>query len=77
MSKDRISNMVSKLLHRVGVPKKYTCHSIKMAVATKLIEQGVPVSDVMALGRWRSINVFNRFYNRAKMRANILKLLLH
>ena len=75
LSKDRISNSVTKLLHRAGVPERYKCHSIKMAVATKLIEQGVPVADVMALGRWLSINVFNRFYNRAKMRANIMELL--
>ena len=48
LSKDRISNKVTVLLHKAGVPLKYTCHSIRMAVASKLIEAGVSVEDVMA-----------------------------
>jgi len=46
--------ILKKKFTTAGVPARYKCHSIKVAVATKLVELGVPIDQVMSLGRWMS-----------------------
>jgi hypothetical protein len=54
---------------------KYKAHSTRMAAATAAIDKGVSVEDVMKVGRWLSWSVFERFYNRAKVKSNFTQKL--
>ena len=40
-----------------------------MAAASAAIDSGVAIDEVLRTGRWTSWTVFNKFYNRAKLRA--------
>ena len=46
-----------------------------MAAASKYVSCGIPINIVMKLGDWASLAVFNTFYNRAKVRSNIVTTL--
>ena len=56
-------------MDRVGIDPKYKGGSVRMAAAPKAIDCGVPIDVVLNTGRWASWQVFNRFYNRARLRA--------
>ena len=75
LSSERIGNLETHLLHDAGIDRHFTCHSLKMATASKLIELGVPIKEVMVLGRWRSKSVFRKFYNRVLLKRNMLDML--
>ena len=47
----------------------YSGGSVRMAAASAAIDSGVPIDEVLRTGRWSSWLVFNKFYNRAKLRA--------
>ena len=53
---------------RVGIDPKYKGGSIRMAAASAAIDRGVPIEVVLNTGRLASWQVFNRFYNRARLR---------
>ena len=53
---------------RVGIDSKYKDGSIRMAAASAAINRGVLIDVVLNTGRWASWQVFNRFYNRARLR---------
>eukprot|EP01126_Amoeba_proteus_P033252 TRINITY_DN3261_c0_g2_i2.p2 TRINITY_DN3261_c0_g2~~TRINITY_DN3261_c0_g2_i2.p2 ORF type:complete len:117 (+),score=12.31 TRINITY_DN3261_c0_g2_i2:1205-1555(+) len=57
-----IANIRAKHLKAVGVPSKFTSHSIRMAAATALIDKGMTVDEVMTLGGWSSRRVFLQFF---------------
>ena len=40
-----------------------------MAAASAAIDSGVAIDVVLHTGRWHSWTVFNKFYNRARLRA--------
>ena len=75
LSSERFDNLVTHFLHDAGIDHHFTCHSLRMATASKLIKLGVPVEEVMVLGRWRSKSVFRKFYNRALLKRNMLNML--
>ena len=39
-----------------------------MAAASAALDRGVPIDVELNTGRWASWQVFNRFYNRARLR---------
>ena len=43
--------------------------SVRMAAASAAIDSGVAIDVVLSTGRWTSWTVFDKFYNRAKLRA--------
>ena len=51
-----------------GEGGKYKGGSIRMAAASAAIDHGVPIDVVLNTGRWSSWQVFNKFYNRARLR---------
>ena len=53
---------------QVGVTG-YSGGSVRMAAASAAIDSGVAIDVVLSTGRWTSWTVFNKFYNRAKLRA--------
>ena len=55
------------VMTRVGINPKYKGGSVRMAVASAAIDRGVPIDVVLNIGRWASWQVFNRFYNRARL----------
>jgi hypothetical protein len=55
------------VMTRVGIDPKYKGGSIRMAAASAAIDCCVPIDAVFNTGRWASWQVFNRFYNRARL----------
>ena len=51
-----------------SIDPKYKGGSIRMAAASATIDRGSPIDVVLNSGRWASWQVFNRFYNRARLR---------
>ena len=64
---ETIANDCKKAMAAAGVPSKFKAHSIKMASASKLLDLGFTVDEVMILGGWSSVRVFMDFYNRRKI----------
>ena len=56
------------VMTRVGIDPKYK-GSIRMAATSAAIDRGVSIDVVLNTGRWATWQVFNRFYNRARLRA--------
>jgi hypothetical protein len=57
------------IMDRIKVDPKYKGGSIRMAAASATIDRGVPIDVVLNTGRWSNWQVFNKFYNRACLRA--------
>ena len=62
------SRWMKEVMTRAGI-KGYTGGSVRMAAASAAVDNGVPIDEVLRNGRWSSWLVFNKFYNRAKLRA--------
>ena len=56
------------VITRSGVSSHFTGGSIRMAGASKAIDDGWDPRLVLMMGRWRSWHVLNAFYNRAGCR---------
>ena len=56
-------------MDRIKVDPKYKGGSICMAAASAAIDRGVPIEVVLNIGRWSSWQVFNKFYNRARLKS--------
>ena len=56
-------------MDRVGIDPKYKGGSVCMAAASAAIDRGIPIDVVLNTGRWASWQVFNKFYNRARLHA--------
>ena len=54
-------------MDRAGIDPKYKGGSVHMAAASAAIDRGVPIEVVLNTGRWASWQVFNKFYNRARL----------
>ena len=52
-----------------GVPKHFKGGSIRMAAATKALDDGCDPRIVMQIGRWRSWYILDAFYNRVGCRV--------
>ena len=62
------SKWMRLIMDRIKVDPKYKGGSIRMAAASAAIDRGVPIDVVLNTGRWSSWQVFNKFYNRARLR---------
>ena len=63
------SKWMRLIMDRIKVDPKYKGGgSIGMATASAAIDRGVPIDVVLNTGRWSSWQVFNKFYNRARLR---------
>jgi hypothetical protein len=70
IGKERVANLSKAFLEGCGIDvKRYKGHSLRGAAATGRIDAGESVDDVMHCGRWKSISVFKRFYERAQKRV--------
>ena len=58
-----------EVMTRVNIACTYGGGSCRMAAASAAIDSGVTIDVVLSTGRWTSWTVFNKFYNRAKLRA--------
>ena len=54
----------------------FKAHSTRMTAASKAVDEGVQVSDVMCQGKWLSFSVFEQFYNRSTKVPNFAALVL-
>lgn len=56
------SRSFSKVIEFIGLsPRVYKPHSFRIGACSQAILSGMPVSTVMALGRWSSFNAFKRY----------------
>ena len=62
------SQWMHTVMTRVGIDPKYKGGSIRVVAASAAIDRGVPIDVVLDTGRWANWQVFNRFYNRARLR---------
>ena len=54
---------------RVNIARTYGGGSVRMGAASAAIDSGVAIDVVLSTGRWTSWTVFNKFYNRDKLRT--------
>jgi hypothetical protein len=63
---ETIAKDTMKAMELAGInTNRFKSHSTRISVASKVIEKGASVDDVMRAGRWRSKEVFEKFYNRS------------
>lgn len=75
MGAQRIAKKIGALMKLAGVPSHYKPGSIRHAVSTAMIDAGIPVEEVVALGRWSSKAVIRKFYLRSRLRTNFLEVI--
>lgn len=76
-SKDTIANWLLQYLARAGIDTcRYGAHSYRGASATDALRRGVPIGDVMLVGRWTSRSVFETFYRRAQPLFSVVQAVL-
>lgn len=67
---------VLKILTAAGIDtSKFKAHSTRAAAATRALDAGATVEEVMEAGRWLSFSVFQEFYNRSKRKSNFTQML--
>jgi hypothetical protein len=72
IGKQRIASISKEVMGESGINTDiYKSHSIRGATATKQIDLGEDVEDVMFRGRWRSWSTFKKFYERAHKRMQM------
>lgn len=73
MGAQRIAKIIGAVMKLAGVPPKYKPGSIRHAVSTAMIDAGIPVEEVVALGRWSGKAIIQKFYIRSRLRTNFLQ----
>jgi len=71
----RIAKLALQCMREAGI-EDFPAHALRMASATRLVDSGVSVDEVMVKGDWTSRETFNKFYLRAFQRNNRNSLLL-
>lgn len=56
-------------MDHVGIDPMYKGGSFRMVAPPATIDRGVLIEVVLDSGRWASLQVFNTFYNRARLRV--------
>ena len=62
------SRWMRLIMDRIKVDPKYKGGFIRMAAASAAVDRGMPIDVVLNTGRWSCWQVFNKFYNRARLR---------
>ena len=77
ISRDTIAKDTMLMMEAAGVDTtRFKSHSTRSAAASKALDQGASVDEVMKQGRWRSRSVFTRFYDRSQRKDNFSQLVL-
>ena len=66
---ETLSRWMCTIMDICKVPKHLKGGSIRMAAASKAIDDGCDPRFVLMMGRWRSWHVLDAFYNRAGCRV--------
>lgn len=66
-----IRSRSQKHMISAGVPEKFKAHSIRMASASRMLDKGMRIEDVMKIGDWTSLHVFMVFYNRGRVQTKV------
>ena len=71
-----IAKDTMKAMSLAGIDiNKFKSHSTKMAAASKALNKGASIDEVMRAGRWKSRTVFDLFYNRSRG-LNVVNMIL-
>ena len=68
LSAERLSKVMAEVMHAAGVPTVFTGGSARSAGSSHALDAGMDVDHVLRRGRWSSRWVFNKFYNRARIK---------
>ena len=63
VTKQSICRWVKEFLSSAGI-KGFTTHSTRSASASKALEKGVLLSDILSKGNWSRATTFEKFYKR-------------
>ena len=76
ISTQTIAKDTMKTMGLAGIDiNKFKSHSTIIAAASKALDKGASIDEVMTAGRWKSRTVFDLFYNRSRG-LNIANLIL-
>ena len=67
---ETLSRWMRTVMDICGVPKHFKGGSIRMAAASKALDDGCDPRFVLMMGRWRSWHVLDAFYNRSGCRVD-------
>ena len=77
LSARTIASRVLAILESAGVDiSKFKTHSIRMAAASKALDKGATLDEVLQHARWRSAAVFQRYYERTRAKPKVSKLIM-
>jgi hypothetical protein len=62
LSSQSIAKLCKSMMDNARIPSRFTAGSIRHAAACAAIDAGVPVDEVLKIGRWRSREVFEKYY---------------
>jgi hypothetical protein len=71
-----VAKISLEVMSRAKVPKRFKAASLRHAAACAALAAGVPIDEVLKIGRWRSRDVFEKFYWVASGSGNIVSRLI-
>jgi hypothetical protein len=78
LSSQRIAKVVLEVMKEAGIDTKvFKAGSVRGAAASKALDNGALVEEVMRQGQWSSLSVFERFYNRSHKLIEVFSRLVH
>jgi site-specific recombinase XerD len=73
LSSQRIAKLVLSVMQEAGIDTKiFKAGSLRGAAASKALDNGALVEQVMRQGQWSSLSVFEKFYNRSHLLLEVL-----
>jgi hypothetical protein len=76
LSVERLAKLMLEVMAGAGIDTSiWKAGSARGAAATKALDKGATVEDVMRIGQWSSFQVFEKFYDRSRKTVNILELI--
>ena len=76
-TRDTLSRWVKSLLDYCGVNTKiFTTGSTRAAVASKALEQGAPLEEIMSAAGWSQATTFSRFYKKVLCTPTVASIIL-
>jgi hypothetical protein len=60
-----IAKLIKGAMREAGVPDEFGAHAIRSAALSTVLEAGATLEEAMQYGRWTSVDVVRRHYDRA------------
>jgi len=68
VSRGQVLTVLTEMLSLLGEgPTVYNTHSFRIGKATDLVLQGYSTSQILTIGRWKSVKAFERYIKPGKI----------